>query len=90
MLELYHGLVSTASERARIVLEENTLSWASHPVDLFNGAQHRPEYRAFNRMGQAPTLVHDGFALRATHEWTFIDREVDIRLERIYDVSATS
>jgi glutathione S-transferase len=64
MLELYHGPVSTASERARLVLEEKGLSWTSHPVDLFNGAQHRPEYRALNRMGQVPTLVHDGFALR--------------------------
>jgi len=64
MLELYHGPVSTASERARLVLEEKGLSWTSHPVDLFNGGQHRPEYRALNRMGQVPTLVHDGFALR--------------------------
>lgn len=64
MLELYHGLVSTASERTRIVLEEKGLSWASHPVDLFNGGQHGPEYRALNRVGQVPTLVHDGFALR--------------------------
>ena len=64
MLELYHGLVSTASERARLVLEEKGLSWISPPVDLFNGGQHRPEYRALNPMGQVPTLVHDGFALR--------------------------
>jgi hypothetical protein len=65
MLELYHGLVSTASERIRLVLEEKGLPWTSYPVDLFNGEQHRPAYRAVNRMGQVPTLVHDRFALRA-------------------------
>jgi glutathione S-transferase len=64
MLELYHGLVSTASERIRLVLEEKGLPWTSYPVDLFNGEQHRPAYRAVNRMGQVPTLVHDRFALR--------------------------
>lgn len=64
MLELFHGPVSTASERARLVLEEKGLPWTSHPVDLFAGEQHRPAYRALNRMGQVPTLVHDGFALR--------------------------
>ncbi len=63
MLELYHGPVSTASERARLVMEEKGLTWTSHPVDLFSGGQHRPEYRALNRMGQVPTLVHDGFVL---------------------------
>ncbi len=64
MLELFHGPVSTASERARLVLEEKGLTWTSHPVDLFSGGQHRPEYRALNRLGQVPTLLHDGFALR--------------------------
>ena len=64
MLELYHGPVSTASERARPVLEEKGLAWTSRSVDLFAGAQHTPEYRALNRMGQVPTLIHDGFALR--------------------------
>lgn len=64
MLELYHGPVSTASERARLVLEEKGLAWTSHPVDLFSGGQHTPEYRALNRLGQVPTLVHDGFTLR--------------------------
>jgi len=64
MLELYHGPVSTASERARLMLEEKGLPWTSRSVDLFAGAQHTPAYRALNHMGQVPTLVHDGWALR--------------------------
>jgi glutathione S-transferase len=82
MLELYHGPVSTASERARFVLEEKGLPWTSHPVDLFAGGQHTPEYRALNPMGQVPTLVHDGFALRESSviaeylDETFPDRSL--------------
>ena len=64
MLELYHGPVSTASERARFALEEKALAWTSHAVDLMAGGQHAPAYRALNPKGQVPTLVHDGFALR--------------------------
>ena len=64
MLALHHGPVSTASERARFVLEEKGLAWTSHPVDLLAGAQHDPAYRALNPKGQVPTLVHDGSALR--------------------------
>ena len=54
MLELYHGLVSTASERIRLVLEEKGLPWISHPVDLFDGGQHRPEYRDPQSYGTGP------------------------------------
>jgi glutathione S-transferase len=64
MLDLYHGPVSTASERARFVLEEKSLAWNSYPVDLMAGAQHAPAYRALNPKGQVPTLVHDGWPLR--------------------------
>ena len=64
MLELYHGPVSTASERARFALEEKQLDWTGHLVDLMAGAQHAPAYRALNPKGQVPTLVHDGFVLR--------------------------
>ena len=64
MLELHHGPVSTASERARFALEEKQLDWTGHLVDLMAGAQHAPAYRALNPKGQVPTLVHDGFVLR--------------------------
>lgn len=64
MLELYHGPISTASERARFVLAEKELPWTSHPVNLLSGEQNTPSYRAINPKGQVPTLVHDGYALR--------------------------
>jgi glutathione S-transferase len=64
VLELHHGLVSTASERTRLVLAEKRLAWTSHPIDLSAGGQNTPEYRALNPKGQVPCLVHDGFALR--------------------------
>ncbi len=64
MLELYHGTVSTASERARLVLAEKGLPWTSHPIDLASGGQNAPAYRAINPKGQVPCLIHDGFALR--------------------------
>jgi len=64
MLELYHGPVSTASERARFVLAEKALAWTGHVVDLMAAAQHTPAYRGINPKGQVPTLVHDGYVLR--------------------------
>jgi glutathione S-transferase len=64
MLALYHGTVSTASERVRLVLAEKGLAWESHPIVLAEGQQNAPGYRALNPKGQVPCLVHDGFALR--------------------------
>ena len=63
MLELYHGPISTASERVRFVLAEKNLPWTSHPVDLMAGAQHEPAFRALNPKRQVPVLVHEGRAL---------------------------
>lgn len=52
------------------------------PFDFITLFEYAPEHA---------TLFDQMVArLRATHEWTFIDREVDIRLERVADVSATS
>lgn len=63
MLDLYHGPVSTASERTRFVLAEKGLRYNSHPVDLMSGAQHAAAFRALNPKGQVPVLVHGGWAL---------------------------
>jgi hypothetical protein len=52
------------------------------PFDFITLFEYAPDY--------APMFDQMVARLRATHEWTFIDREVDIRLERMYDVSATS
>ena len=78
MLELYHGSVSTASERARFVLAEKGLPWTCRP-SLGNCTiaatwfEYAPDYEAaFDDL-----LTR----LRATPEWAFVEREVDIRLE---------
>lgn len=52
------------------------------PFDFMTLFEYAPEH--------APMFDQMVARLRATHEWTFIDREIDIRLERVADVSATS
>ena len=133
MLELYHGSVSTASERARFVPAEKGLPWTGHPVDLMAGANLSPVAtfiakipiresaawwdlppdigaRSLKKHPTTPpsawnicrpslgncTIAANWFEyapdyeaafddlltrLRATPEWAFVEREVDIRLE---------
>ncbi len=47
------------------------------PFDFITLFEYAPQH--------APMFDQMLERLRATHEWTFIDREVDIRLERIHD-----
>lgn len=59
VLTLYHNDVSTCAQKVRIVLAEKGLGWESRELDLREGDQHTPEYRALNPKGVVPTLVHD-------------------------------
>jgi glutathione S-transferase len=59
MLTLYHSRASVASAKVRLVLSEKRLAWEGHVLDLHQGDQHRPEYRAIHRGGVVPALVHD-------------------------------
>ncbi len=62
-LHLYHSAISNCSMRARIVLEEKSLPWVSHHLDLLKGETHTPEYFGINPNGVVPTLVHDGVVI---------------------------
>ena len=60
MIELYHSLHSTCSQKARICLFEKGLDFESRLVDLAGKEQLSPEYLKLNPNGVVPTLVHDG------------------------------
>jgi glutathione S-transferase len=74
MLELYHYPFSTCSQKVRLVLDEKSLTFASHEIDLIAGAQHDPEYVKLNPNHVVPTLVHDGAVLL---ESTLINEYLD-------------
>ncbi len=60
MIELYHALHSTCSQKVRICLHEKNLSWTSRLVALDRKEQLSDWYLALNPNGVVPTLVHDG------------------------------
>jgi ganglioside-induced differentiation-associated protein 1 len=59
-LHLWHAGLSNCSQRVRLVLEEKSLDWTSHPVDLFRFEHATPEYQTVHPKGLVPALVHDG------------------------------
>ncbi len=63
MLELYHHLISTCSQKVRLVLAEKDLEFVSHEIDLVAGEQHDPDYVKLNPNHVVPTLIHDGRVL---------------------------
>jgi glutathione S-transferase len=63
MLELYHALTSTCSQKVRIVLFEKNLQWVDRSVNLAANEHLTPAYLALNPNGVVPTLVHDGHAI---------------------------
>lgn len=60
IFELYHGEISTCSQKVRITLAEKGLAWTSHHLDLRKSEQHQPDYLKLNPNGVVPTLVVDG------------------------------
>jgi glutathione S-transferase len=62
-LHLYHSAISNCSMRPRMVLDEKSLPWVSHHLDLAKGETHTPEYFGINPNGVVPTLVHDGVVI---------------------------
>lgn len=57
--ELYHGDISTCSQKVRITLAEKGLAWTSHHLNLRKSEQHRPDYLKLNPNGVVPTLIVD-------------------------------
>jgi len=63
MLELYNHVVSTCSQKVRLVLAEKGLDYEPHWINLLAGEQHTPAYVKLNPNHVVPTLVHDGKVL---------------------------
>lgn len=59
-LHLWHAGMSNCSQRVRLVLEEKSLAWASHLIDLFAFEHASAEYQSIHPKGLVPALVHDG------------------------------
>lgn len=62
MLELFEW-PPTRSQRIRWVLEELELGYASRPVNLMKGEQHRAEYRAIHPLGAVPAIRTDAYTV---------------------------
>jgi glutathione S-transferase len=60
MLELYHALISTCSQKVRLVLAEKQLAWKSHALSFASGDHLSAEYLKMNPNGVVPTLLDDG------------------------------
>ncbi len=60
MLDLYHALISTCSQKVRLVLAEKNLEWNSHEVKLEKGEHLTESYLKLNPNGVVPTLLHEG------------------------------
>jgi glutathione S-transferase len=74
VLELYHHLISTCSQKVRLVLAEKGLDFESREIDLVAGEQHDPEYVKLNPNHVVPTLIDDG---RILIESTLINEYLD-------------
>lgn len=62
-IHLWHGGLSSCSQRVRIVLAEKNLEWESHVVDLGAGEHAGAAYQAIHPNGLVPALVDDGALL---------------------------
>ena len=58
-MKLYNFWRSTAAYRVRIALNLKGLTLEEEHVDLFEGQQHSPEFRAVNPQGMIPALALD-------------------------------
>ncbi|MBH98240.1 MAG: glutathione S-transferase [Rhodospirillaceae bacterium] len=59
-IHLYHFSRSNCSMRVRMVLEEKSIPWTSHHLDLRKAENATEEYFSIHPKGLVPTLVHDG------------------------------
>ncbi|MFP6626983.1 MAG: glutathione S-transferase family protein [Deltaproteobacteria bacterium] len=62
MITLY-GSAQNRGSRCILVLEECGLDYQIKPIDIDNGAQNDPAYRAINPNGKVPCLDDDGFVV---------------------------
>lgn len=62
-LHVWHGELSSCSQRVRITLEEKGLEWESHIISIPNNEHATPEYQAINPKGLVPAFVDNGTLL---------------------------
>ncbi|QDM25940.1 glutathione S-transferase family protein [Tardiphaga sp. vice304] len=59
MLHLYHALISTCSQKVRLVLAEKGLEWIGTEINFGRGDHLSADYLKLNPNGVVPTLLHD-------------------------------
>lgn len=59
-LHLYHADMSNYAMRVRLALEEKSLEWTSHLLNLMKGENLTKEYFGINPNGVVPTLIDNG------------------------------
>ncbi len=62
-LHLWHGDLSSCSQRVRITLAEKDLNWESHVISIPKNEHATPAYQAINPKGLVPAFVHDGVTM---------------------------
>lgn len=62
-LHLWHGDLSSCSQRVRVTLAEKGLEWESHPIDIPKMEHATPEYQAIHPKGLVPAFVDNGTLL---------------------------
>jgi glutathione S-transferase len=62
-LHLWHGELSSCSQRVRITLEEKNLDWNSHIISIPKNEHATPEYQAIHPYGLVPAFVDNGVLL---------------------------
>jgi glutathione S-transferase len=62
-VHLYHHGMSQCSQRVRICLEEKSIAWVDHTVNLLKGEHLLESYGSINPNNVVPTLVHDGIVI---------------------------
>ena len=59
-LHLFHGQMSSCSQKLRTYLAMKGIAWESHPLDLSRNENLSERYLGINPRGLVPVLVHDG------------------------------
>ena len=73
-MKLYHNIISTCSQKVRLVLAEKNIAFTSELLDLQRGDQFKPAYLELNPNAVVPTLEDGG---RIYTESTLINEYLD-------------
>ena len=62
-IHLWHGELSSCSQRVRITLAEKKLNWHSNIINIPRNEHATPEYQAIHPDGLVPAFVDNGTLL---------------------------